>query len=181
MNCQFLNCIYIYILLQCLLNILLFSPEDSSILLQPFFNEERSLKNHLQGKYIIAGWLLGESTIGTWNEHDNDGIWGAMASQITSLTIVYSTVDSGADQRKHQSSASLAFVRWIHRFPVNSPHRGPVTSFNVKTPSCVTHIIVFTKRLRLLCTNSFKMHGLINNWRCMSHTAATICISLKHL
>ena len=44
-----------------------------------------------------------------------------MASQITSLTIVYSTVYSGADQRKHQSSASLAFVRGIHRWPVNSP------------------------------------------------------------
>ena len=40
---------------------------------------------------------------------------GAMASQITSLTIVYLTVYSGADQRKHQSSASLAFVRGIHR------------------------------------------------------------------
>ena len=39
----------------------------------------------------------------------------AMASQITRLTIVYSTVYSGADQRKHQSSASLAFVKWIHR------------------------------------------------------------------
>ena len=33
----------------------------------------------------------------------------------------------GADQRKHQSSASLAFVRGIHRRPVNSPHKGPVT------------------------------------------------------
>ena len=42
---------------------------------------------------------------------------GAMSSQITSLTIVYSTVDSDADQRKHQSSASLAFVRGIHRGP----------------------------------------------------------------
>ena len=51
----------------------------------------------------------------------------AMASQITSLTIVYSLVYSGADQRKHQSSASLAFVRGIHRWPVNSPHKGPVT------------------------------------------------------
>ena len=40
---------------------------------------------------------------------------GAIASQITSLTIVYSTVYSDADQRKHQSSASLAFVRGIHR------------------------------------------------------------------
>ena len=47
-----------------------------------------------------------------------------MVSQITSLTIVYSTVYSGADQRKHQSSASLAFVRGIHRW---IPRRkGPV-------------------------------------------------------
>ena len=38
-----------------------------------------------------------------------------VASQITSLAVVYSTVYSGADERKHQSSASLAFVRGIHR------------------------------------------------------------------
>ena len=50
-----------------------------------------------------------------------------VASQITNLTIVYATVYSGADQRKHQSSTSLAFVRRIHRRPVNSPHKGPVT------------------------------------------------------
>ena len=50
----------------------------------------------------------------------------AMASQITSLTIVYSIVYSGADQIKHQSSASLAFVSGIHRWPVNSPHKGSV-------------------------------------------------------
>ena len=47
---------------------------------------------------------------------------GTMASQITSLTIVYSTVYSGVDQRKHQSSVSLAFVRGIHRGPVIPPH-----------------------------------------------------------
>ena len=51
----------------------------------------------------------------------------SMASQITNLTIVYSTVLSGANQRKHQSSASLAFVRRIHRWPVHSPHKWPVT------------------------------------------------------
>ena len=51
----------------------------------------------------------------------------AIASQITSLTIVYSTVYSDADQRKHQSSASLAFVRGIHRGPANSPHKWPVS------------------------------------------------------
>ena len=59
--------------------------------------------------------------------HYSDVIMGAMASQITSLTNVYSTVYSGADQRKHQSSASLAFVRAFHRWPMNSPHKGPVT------------------------------------------------------
>ena len=48
-------------------------------------------------------------------------------TRITSLTIVYSTVYLNADQRKHQSSASLAFVRGIHRGPVNSPHKWPVT------------------------------------------------------
>ena len=52
---------------------------------------------------------------------------GTIASQITSLTIVYPTVYSDADQRKHQSSAPLAFVRGIHRGPVNSPRKWPVT------------------------------------------------------
>ena len=52
---------------------------------------------------------------------------GAIASQITSVTIVYSTVYSDASQRKYQSSATLAFVRGIHRGPVNYPHKWPVT------------------------------------------------------
>ena len=59
--------------------------------------------------------------------HYSDVIMGSIASQITSLTIVNSSVYSGADWRKHQSSASLAFVRGIHRRPVNSPHKGPIT------------------------------------------------------
>ena len=54
-------------------------------------------------------------------------IISAMASQIPGASIVYSAVCSGADQSKHQSSASLAFVRGIHWWPVNSPHKGPVT------------------------------------------------------
>ena len=52
---------------------------------------------------------------------------GAIASQITILTIVYLTVYLDEYQRKHQSSASPAFVRRIHREPVNSPHKWPVT------------------------------------------------------
>ena len=59
--------------------------------------------------------------------HYGDVIMGTIASQITSLIIVYSIVYSDADQRKHQSSASLASVRGIHRGPVNSPHKWPVT------------------------------------------------------
>ena len=50
-----------------------------------------------------------------------------MASQITVVSNVYSTVYSAADQTKHQRSTSLAFVRVIHRWPVKSPHKGPVT------------------------------------------------------
>ena len=62
---------------------------------------------------------------------------GTIASQITSLTIVYSNVYSDADQRKHQSSASLAFVRGSQRGPVNSPLKWPVTRkfFHLMTSS----------------------------------------------
>ena len=59
--------------------------------------------------------------------HYNDVKMSAVAFQITSLTIVYSTLYSGSYQWKHQNSATLAFVRGIHRSPVNSPHKGPVT------------------------------------------------------
>ena len=60
-------------------------------------------------------------------KHYSDIIMDTMASEITSLTIVFSIVYSGTGQRKHQSSASLAFVWGIHRWPVNSPHKWPVT------------------------------------------------------
>ena len=81
--------------------------------------------------HCACKWPSTERPVGTWHRdgyndirvHDND----VMASQITGVSIVCSTVCSGADQRKHQSSASLAFMRGIHRWPVNSPHKGPVT------------------------------------------------------
>ena len=56
-----------------------------------------------------------------WQAYYCDVIMGVIASQITSLAIIYSIVHAGADQRKHQSSVSLAFVRGIHRWPVNWP------------------------------------------------------------
>ena len=76
---------------------------------------------------MISRWLVlsGFRPLPTF--HYSNVIMGAIASQITSLPSVHLTVDSGADQRKYQSSASLAFVREIHRWPVNSPHKGPVT------------------------------------------------------
>ena len=61
------------------------------------------------------------------NRHCDDVIMGAIASVIASITIVYSTVSSDADQKEHQSTASLAFVWGIHRGPINSPHKWPVT------------------------------------------------------
>ena len=53
----------------------------------------------------------------------NDVIMSAMASQITDVSFVCLTVCSGADQRRHQSSASLTFLRGIHRWTVDSPHK----------------------------------------------------------
>ena len=72
---------------------------------------------------------------------------GVMASQITNITIFHSTVYSDAVQRKHLSSASLAFVRGIHRGPVNSPHKWPVTRkmfpFHDVIMSCIISISCF--------------------------------------
>ena len=59
--------------------------------------------------------------------HYSDVIMSEMASQITSFSIVCSTVCPGENQRKHHSSASLAFVSGIHRWPLKSPHKGSVT------------------------------------------------------
>ena len=77
--------------------------------------------------------------------HYNDVIMGAIASQTTSLTIVYSTVYSDTDKRKHQSSAPLAFVRGIHRGPVNSPHKWQVTQKMFPFDD----VIMFSKKPRM--------------------------------
>ena len=77
---------------------------------------------------------------------------GAIASQITSLTIVYSIVYSDADQRKHQSSVSQAFVRGIHRGAVNSPHKWPVTQQMFPFDDVITNNTPWNMRMVcLLC------------------------------
>ena len=92
---------------------------------------------HSQFTHIFQGRLMplpeslfrwsGRATSATSQGHYSDVMMIVMASQITGVLIVYSTVCSGADQRKYQSSASLAFVKGIHRSQVNSPHKWPVT------------------------------------------------------
>ena len=80
---------------------------------------------------------------------------GAIASQITSLTIAYSTGYSGADQRTFQGSASLAFVRGIHRWPVNSPHKWPVTRDMIPFDDVIMHeitIVIIVQRANLWTT-----------------------------
>ena len=81
-----------------------------------------SMDHGLCTTYRCCKLLTNCSTI-----HYNDVIMTTIASQITSLTVVYSTVYSDADQRKHQSSVSLALCVGNSPGPVNSPHKGPVT------------------------------------------------------
>ena len=93
----------------------------SSAKMAAILSRPQSVKNNNHHNHIII------SKASSSVSHYGDVIMDAIASQITSLAIVYSTVYSDADQRKHQSSASLAFVWGIHRGPVNSPHKEPVT------------------------------------------------------
>ena len=83
-------------------------------------------------KNVVSGVIAARAI------HYSDVIMYVIASQITGVSIVCSTVCSGTYQRNHQSSASLAFVRGIHRWPVDSPHKGPVTwtCFHLMTSSC---------------------------------------------
>ena len=75
-------------------------------------------KNSFQGNAYMCKCRL---------QHYSNVIMSVMVSQITGVSMVCSTICSGANQRKDQSPASLAFVRGIHRWPVNSLHKGPVT------------------------------------------------------
>ena len=68
---------------------------------------------------------------GITDNHYNDAIMSAMESPIIGISIVYLTVSSGADQRKHQSFAWLAFVRGIHWWPEISPPKRASNAENV--------------------------------------------------
>ena len=80
----------------------------------------------LSGECVIVFHVI-HLPLDIFDDHYNGVIISAMASQITGFSIAYSTVCPGTDERKHQSSASLAFVRGNHRWPLDSPHKAPVT------------------------------------------------------
>ena len=133
--------------------------------------------------------------LGLYMLHYTGVIIGAIASQITSLAIVHSTVYSDADQRKHQSSASLAFVWGIHRGPVNSPHKWPVTRKMLPFDDVIMKQAIFDRAvevgdppvsLSLVGTSSHSNNALYYGSVCMqtvtwfSHVAfSTRCIAQK--
>ena len=89
------------------------NSESSTLSLGQTPPKQNQIVNTLNGLYYTL-------------HHYSDVIMSAIESQITGLSIDCSVVCPGADQRKHQSSASLALVSRIHRWPVDSPHKGPV-------------------------------------------------------
>ena len=100
----------------------------------------------------------------------------AMASPITSLTIVNTTTYWGVNLRKHQRSAPRTFVRGIHRWPANSPNKWPVTQkmfpfddvimtieFLLNTEGVTTTLFFFAVMSSALLT--FLGHFLSNKWK----------------
>ena len=111
------------------------SPRNAANIVCKCANMGRQRSKHLcyQGAYekkqCQAGSRMIKSTAGCLCvvNHFSDVKMSTTASQITGVLIVYLTVCLDADQRKYQSSMSLAFVMGSHRWPVNSPPKGPVT------------------------------------------------------
>ena len=98
----------------------------ANFLSYPFIGTCISLRRFYIARTFSASWQCWKGPIIQRCTHYIDVIMSTVTSQITSFSIVCSAVCSDANQRKHQSSVSLAFVRGIHRSPVNSPHKGPV-------------------------------------------------------
>ena len=117
-------------------------------------------------------------------------IMSATAFQITGVSIVYSTVCSDAVQRKHQSSASLALMSGIHRWPVNSLHKTPVTQkmFHLMTSSWymgpeISHHCASNREIR--CWQQIlqwrHMRAMVSQISHMSSICSTACSILPVL
>ena len=140
--------------------------------------------------FMYYGVFLMSQYIFPYNAHTGhygDVIMGAIASQITSLTIVYSTIYSDADKRKHQSSASLAFVWGIHRGLVNSPHKWPVTRKMFPFDDVITDTTELILEYRVhISWNFLHMTNLVHKQRCYTllsklvYVYASRCVALFH-
>ena len=121
---------------------------------------------------IVNHWLTAQPQGNKEPCHYGDVIMGAIASQITSLTIVYSTVYSDADERKHHSSASLAFVWGIHRGPVEWPVTRKMLPFDDVT-SCHKFLSLGMDFTVFLATHThdLKLYGLM-----LFHTSIRLSI-----
>ena len=125
-----------------------------------------------------------------WCNNERDGVSNHQPQ------ILYSTINSGTDHRKHQSSASLAFVRGIHRSPVNSPHKWPVTRkmlpfddiimdelryhsvgcYNIESPS-ETHLILKSRNFLFVHNTHFSCQ--ISLKFCTEHGGITVILYAK--
>ena len=112
-----------------------------------------------------------------WGDHYNDVIMSTMVSQITSLTIVYTTAYQGPDQRKHQRSTSLAFVRGIYQWPVNSPHKGPVMRKMFPFDDVIMLLWVLKSCLSSDSVIAVHIDGLVQKRRNSSATALELRLS----
>ena len=107
-----------------------------------------------------------------------------MVSQMTGISIIYWTVCSGADQRKLQSSASLTFVRGIHQWPVDSPHKGQVTPFE-GFPFYITGLLPglsetpFTDKDRIKLKTRIGNHLHDFSWEVITHTWPNSTVQLN--
>ena len=94
-----------------------------------------------------------------------------------SLTIVYWTVYPGADQRKHQSSASLAFVCGIYRWSVNSPYKSPVTQKKFPFDDVIMHLQSVYSRMNIVLVITYQIRvgwgNSVSNWGPRSDCAIT--------
>ena len=117
---------------------------------------------HMVYGYIDRGQVKNQNGL-RHRLHCSDVIMSVMAYQITGDSLVCSILCSGADQRKHQSSASLAFVREIHRSPVDSPLKGPVTRKMLSFDDIIMRYQTCDKPLlepMLTCSQLYPVNGI---------------------
>ena len=113
-------------------------------------------------------------------EHYGDVILSATASQITSVSMIYWTVSSGTDQRKHQNSVSLAFVRGIHRWPVNSPHKGPVTRNMFPCDDVIMVCKSCQCEMQMIIFNLPEVHHMCQDIDQLDTQAGIVLVSFRH-